>query len=287
MMHSNEQGIQLPIDEEIIFTNFKGEQKEKIKKRQMKLMSKLDFLKPFLLDNEVIKLVTVGTSPISIIDYLFTGAAIYYLKRCILIFTNKRIIHVPTKYNLKYRNSIAQILYEDCNSLSIKMGRLIIEYKTSKVEKFIGIPIGERKKLKSILNDFNLVPGLGTYRTRIHLCPQCGSVLDNNNFICQKCRLEFKDKSKGKRLSILYPGGGYFYTRHPILGIGDAITEMILLFIVIIFFIDLILGVEDIQPVLILFSILLIIEKAVTIYHSNHFINEFIPIEKGTINKIM
>ncbi len=89
-----------------------------------------------------------------------------------------------------------------------------------------------------------------------------------------------KDKDEARRISIIYPGGGYFYTRHPFLGVGDGIVETILLVLVIVSLIDAIKGVEGGGVVLFTFAIVLVIEKAITVYHSNHFIKEYIPKEK-------
>ncbi|GAG81966.1 unnamed protein product, partial [marine sediment metagenome] len=36
----------------------------------------------------------------------------------------------------------------------------------------------------------------------------------------------FKGKAEARKISIVYPGGGYFYTRHPIMGIADAFVEV-------------------------------------------------------------
>ncbi len=272
--------MQLPIKPEIIFTNNKNESNSRIEKRQTKLLSKLDYLKSFFNANEEIWLVTVGASPLTFIDYFLSGAAIIYLKRCMLVFTNQRIIHIPTKYNLAYKDSLAQILYEDCTSISFKTGKLIVKYKDGKSEKFVGLAMRERKKIKSILPMLKFENGMGKHRMRVHLCPSCNSVLQENVFRCLSCQLEFKNKSEGKRLSIIFPGGGYFYTRHPLLGIGDAITEVILLILVAMALFGVITGEEGALIAFIFFGIFLAIEKVVSVYHSNHFLNEFIPKDK-------
>jgi hypothetical protein len=43
---------------------------------------------------------------------------------------------------------------------------------------------------------------------------------------------------------------------------------------------DVINGVEGSGVDLVIFEILLLIEKAISVYHSNYFIKEYIPIEK-------
>ncbi len=90
----------------------------------------------------------------------------------------------------------------------------------------------------------------------------------------------FKDKAEGKKVSIIYPGGGYFYTGHPILGFGDAITELVLMILVVASLFNVLKGNESGISSLIFYGILLFFEKVITVYHSNHFINEYIPKEK-------
>jgi len=61
---------------------------------------------------------------------------------------------------------------------------------------------------------------------------------------------------------------------------SDAIVETILLVLVIVSFIDVTKGVKGSGVELLIFGILLVIEKAISVYHSNHFIKEYIPKEK-------
>jgi hypothetical protein len=68
-------------------------------------------------------------------------------------------------------------------------------------------------------------------------------------------------------------------TRHPWLGIGDAITEGILLLFVIASLISA-LSTEDNAEhwfSVVLFMAVLVVEKAQTIYHAKHYVNEYIP----------
>ena len=61
---------------------------------------------------------------------------------------------------------------------------------------------------------------------------------------------------------------------------SDAIVETILLVLVILSLMDVINDVEDSGFALFTFGVLLVIEKAITVYHSNRFIKEFIPRDK-------
>ncbi|MFH1702784.1 MAG: hypothetical protein ABIB41_05035 [Nitrospirota bacterium] len=281
MISSSEQNLfGLPVDREILFSNHKGTYKKGIEKRQTTLIEKISFIKPFLKEGEKIILVTTGCSPMTVLEQLLTGWIVFYLKRSLLVFTNMRIFHIPTKMNYSYRNSIAQILYGDCQMIVLKGRTLVIEYKNGKKEKFYYIAWRERKKIKALLKTLSLKGEQSNAQGRIHLCPRCTKELIEDKYTCQYCRLAFKDKDEGKRISIIYPGGGYFYTGHPILGALDAFTEFVLMILIVVALFDMVRGAENSIFPLIFYGIALILEKLITVYHSNHFIKEYIPKEK-------
>ncbi len=281
----NQKGIEqnvlgLPVDRDFLFSNHKDIYKKGTEKRQTKLFEKISFIKPFLKEDEKIILVTTGCSPISILEQLLTGWIVFYLKRSLFVFTNKRIFHIPTKFNYSYRNSIAQIIYADCQTIGMKGRTLVVKYKNGKKEKFYYMAGKERKKIKALLKTILLEGVQSKTAGRIHLCPRCTKELIKDEYTCPNCRLEFKNKAEGKRISITYPGGGYFYTGHRWLGVGDAITESLLLLFVVLALVDTLQGRKDGFGSFVFFSIILALEKVITVYHSNHFIKEYIPKEK-------
>lgn len=278
-----EDSLDLPFDREILFSNHKGNFKKRIEKRQTKLLKNVAFLKNFLKEDEKILLITTGCSPTPILEQLLTGWIFIYLKRSLFIFTNKRLFHIPTKRNYSYRYSIAHILYPDCDSIQLKGNRLVVGYKNGKKEKFLYIARKEKKKIKALIPTISFEGTPSEIQKRIHLCPRCTKELEEEKYICPHCFLEFKEKDKAKKISLIYPGGGYFYTRHPFLGVSDAIVETILLVLVIVSLIDAIKGVEGSGYELFPFAILLVIEKLISVYHSNHFIKEYIPKEKDIV----
>lgn len=270
----------LPIDNEIIFSNHKNVYKKRIEKRQNKFLKKVPFIKNFLDEDEIINLITTGCSPASFVEQWTIGWIFIYLKRSLFVFTNKRIFHIPTKKDFSYRNSIAKILYADCKSIEIKGRKLIVEYKKGKKEKFLYIGSKEKKKIKTLLSSVSLEGEPSKSQGRTHLCPRCRKDLEDDQYLCVNCNLVFKNKEEVRKISIIYPGGGYFYTRHPWLGIGDAAVELFLLVGLIVSLVDLINGVSGSGINLAIYAIILFLEKLITVYHSNHFIEEYIPKEK-------
>ena len=92
----------LPVNQESAFSNHENIYKRKLEKQQTKFLQKLSSLKPFLQKNEKILLVTSACSPITTLERLIIGWMVYYLRRCVLVFTNKRIIHLPAKSDYSY-----------------------------------------------------------------------------------------------------------------------------------------------------------------------------------------
>ena len=213
----------LPVDRESLFSNHKKVYKKRIEKRQRRLIIKLSFLKPFLKKGEKILLVSTGYSPITSLAQYVTGFLFVYLKRSLFVFTNYRIFHVPTTANYKYNQSIAQIAYAGCQSISLKGGTLVVQYaKLGKVEKFRAIALSERKKIRALFKSKPPSVTNTQLGERLHLCPQCTHPLSAGKYVCESCRLKFKNKIAAYILAILLPGGGYFYTRHLLIGVLDA-----------------------------------------------------------------
>lgn len=280
-MSSQERNLlSLPLDRETLFSNHKNFYNKRVEKRQTNLLKKIPFIKNFLKDGEKILLVTTGCSPVSILEQLVTGWIFIYLKRCMFIFTDKRIFHIPTSMSYSYRDSIAQILYTDCKLIRMKGRTLVVEYKNGKKEKFHSVAWREKKKIRTLLETISLEGSPSKATGRVHICPRCTHELEEEKYTCPNCHLEFKNKAEGRRISLIYPGGGYFYTRHPFLGVGDAITETLLLVLAIVSLLNVFKGTEGSGVELFIFALPLAIEKAVTVYHSNHFIEEYIPTQK-------
>lgn len=275
----------LSTDPEFLFTNHKGFYRPRVEKRQTKFLSKLAFLNPFLSEDEKIALVTTACSPMSFFEKTSMSVWIVYIKRCLFVFTNKRIFHIPTKMNYSYRNSIAQILYADCQSIAVKERTLIVEYRNGKKEKFYYLGDKEKKKIKQLLKTVPLQGQQSVAQTRIHLCPRCTEELVEDVYACPNCDLRFKRKTECRRISIIFPGGGYFYTVHPILGLinglGEVFPGIFLAGLFIANLIDTTTGSESGGYLMTVALVaLLAIEKVMSIDNCNKWINEYIPIEK-------
>jgi hypothetical protein len=268
----------LPVDTAALFVDKKGVYKPRIEKNRMKLLAKLGFLSKFLDADEKILLVATGCSPFTALEQATMGAAwLIAVKRALFVFTNKRLFHIPATNKHEYRGSIAQILYQDCKRLHVKGSALVAEYHNGKKEKFLYIPRADR----AIIKRFNLQADASDQPSaqpqRNHLCPNCTQLLPKGVTACPACGLEFKNRATALRYSVLLPGGGYFYTRHPYMGVADAVAETYLTLATLIALAAGLLGDPEAMTAFVGIGLVLVLEKLATVYHSNAFLAEFIP----------
>ncbi len=271
----------LPVNANVAFTDSRGNHKPSLEKRQRRLVKTVLPIEPLLDEDEGILIVTTAVSPTSFLEKLLTGMQIVYANRCLLVFTNKRMFHIPTSRTYKFRNSIAQIEYGACTTFDLTGHKLVIKGQDGPKETFLYIDRRERRKLKSIM-EAGLMERLQPRHTRrVHLCPRCGHALKKQEHNCGHCRLEFKSRDKARNLSMLLPGGGYFYTRRPYLGLIGFLVEAVLIFFVVALAIKFANGDTQILPALVILSALLILEKIVTVNHATRYVDEFVPKDKA------
>jgi hypothetical protein len=269
----------LPVDLAVIFSNYKNAYKKRIEKRQRWFIVRLSFLKPFLEVDEKILQVTTGHSPTTILEKMGLGWLFVYLKRSLLVFTDRRIFHVPTTPAYRYRYSVAQIPYRLCRSISMNGRNLILVYKASRMtEKFFSLAGREKKKIREILKSVPVSNDGAAAGGRTHLCPRCAAPLSVSGYVCRRCHLRFKTGTLATLMAVLLPGGGYFYIRQPFLGVMSAIVEIFLLAVVATACGNLAHG--DPPFWLAGAAILFILEKTAAAVHAAVFIKEFVPRQK-------
>jgi len=268
----------LSVDADVLFSDKHGVRRKSIQAKKVRLLQKLTFLRKFLAADERIVFVTTGCSPFSTVEQMTIGHAwVYLIKRALFVFTNKRILHIPTTMSYDYRGSLAQILYQDCRRQYVKGSAFFVEYHSGKKEKFYGIPRADRAMIQRLNIEAGEFGPRSARAERNHICPSCSRALTPEQYTCPSCGLEFKNKPEALKYSLLAPGGGYFYTRHWGLGILDAIGESYLLVLTAAAFLAAVLGDPEALPVVVILGVILGFEKLVTVYHSNHFVAEFIP----------
>ncbi len=273
----------LPLDRNICFSNDKGELSEKIRKQQTKLLAKLGpFVRKFLEPEERILYAATAIAPMSKLDMFFKGWHVYYLKGCALVFTDRRILYLPTAMNGKPKHSLAQVRYGDIDKYTIKgilNGAFEIVYKNGRKESFTINSAGDFKKIKTFLPRY-LPGGQPTDRRDRHfLCPRCAKPLAKGNYLCSSCRLKFKTPAGLIKKALLIPGGGYFITGHFWFGVQGALVELVL-FIMALSTLVAAHGKAELMPGAVVIVVIMVLNKLLTIEHVKYFAEQFMPDER-------
>lgn len=273
----------IPVDRETIFVNHKGAYKSRIEKRQRKLIVKTTHLniKFFLHDNERIRCLSTGYSPVGIFEQLLTGLAFLLFKRALFIFTDRRLLHVPTRIGGSPAGSISQIFFEDCAKIWLNGRQLMIRYKTGDIERFPYIGRKEKKKIKTLLDNLPIRPKeAGKLKGRVYVCPRCTGNLEAGASCCPSCDLRFKQTLMASLWATLLPGGGYFYNRYVIPGVLIGLAEVIAIIVLchhwVLFY--------NAEPVNLIVLVCgtgaLLIEKYIMAFHAALLTMDFIPATK-------
>ncbi len=278
----------VPVDRETIFSDHRGIYKKKVEKRQRNLIVKSTFIKFYLHHNEQIRCLTTAYSPVNMREQLLTGPAFLFFKKALLIFTDKRIVHVPTRFDHSSRGAISQILYEDCAGLRINGRTLYVKYKNGSQEAFLYLGRKEKKKIQALIAELPLSPKeAGRLKGRVYLCPSCANQLKDGAKHCSSCNLAFKTRAQAIVRTIFIPGGGYFYGRYPITGFAVLAAELLLIAA----FTNrwLTVGIGDLKatwPLIAIGGIWLAL-KAICAYHSSEQVRYHIPkTDNFTIRKV-
>lgn len=277
------ESLGFPVDTAVCFTDHKGEHKKGIEKRQLDWLSRLaPRLRTLLRPGEKVLLAVPACSPFSALEQLTTGWIIVYLKRCQLVVTDQRLLELPVGRDLRPRASACEIELggvAEVRVTSFLSRTLKLTYRDRRRDDFQQVDARAAAKLKGLLPSL-VARAMGTSATtgRQRLCPRCAGRLREPDR-CPHCFLEFKTREKATRHALLFPGGGYFYTGHPFLGAADAVVETALLVLVVTALVGILGGGGSADDVvaLVMFALVLALEKVLSVYHARHYVKEFLP----------
>jgi hypothetical protein len=276
--------IEQRIRRDICFSDAKGVVKAKLERESRKLLAKAaPLLRRVLEEDEEIHGITIAGSPFSVLEYLTTGWILMLLKRCLLVVTDRRLLHLPTRADQALKGSVAEVRFADLAEIKFTgFGTsLRLRYKSGQKEDFNQLPRAARRKLQQLLPPRAGTGAASGAPARRFLCPRCARALAPGQSQC--CDLRFKEKGKAARYSLLLPGGGYFYTGHPIMGTIDALVELGLILGLVVALAGGLQGEADAWPAVVLISVLLALEKLISVYHARHFTSEFLPEDRRVV----
>ena len=269
----------LPIDEHDLFSDHDSVFSEKLKKQRLTLLTKINkFLKRFIKAGEKVIMISRAHSPMTFGELYFSGYFVYFQKRCVLVFTDQRILRISLNLSGKVRDTIVEIDYG--NIETIKRGgvfnpTLIIKFKNGKQDSYTYFNAGDLKKIIAILPKYLDRPATRT-QYQYHLCLRCTNPLEANNYFCPHCRFEYKDPQQMLRYALIFPGGGFFYTGQYLFAVQYLLVEGLLLAFFIYALIESI-NTNALWEGVIGTFILLIFTKIIHIFHGRRRIKEYIP----------
>ncbi len=281
----------LPVRQDVAFTNHRGEEKSRIRKRVQKALEKLqDPIARFLdTDESVLFVVARCNSPATGLEQYLLGAYAGVLAGTTLVLTNRRLLHFRVKSNGSWTGSVRAVHWGDVSEGRVKgwlSKTMELVYRGGKKEKYWQIRRDDGKKLKAILE--RVLPDSAGEMTStlqmVSLCPDCKAALTPEVYECPACRKMFRNPGTMLTRTILIPGGGHFYCGHKLLGLAHALVEVIFLLALAALTLEL-LGYTRPGPgeepaswaMIVIVLAFLGLEKAVGWYMCRRFIREFIP----------
>jgi hypothetical protein len=276
----------IPVRNDVLFTNDRGEENGRIQKRSEKAMQKLlPALQRMMLPDETVLYVMLARSSLSILEQLTAAWWTSILAASTIVMTNKRILFFPVKQDGSWRESVRALQWGDLEE--VKPNGLLIRnvsftFKNGGKITYTNIRRSDAKKIAAIAR--RLIPAasgeLGSTQGLIQLCPDCRNVLTRGQYFCSGCGLIFKNEKSMVTRSILLPGGGYFYTGHPLVAMIPAIVEGLLVLEILS-----LLAAASTSPKampnmrsgLLVLGLVWVIETAVTILHCRRYVRDFIP----------
>ena len=276
----------ISIRSDVLSTNDKGEEKESVQKRTRKILRKLcPALQRILLPGEAILYAMPARSPLSVVEQFTAAWWTALLAACVIVVTNKRILLLPVKRDGNWRESVRAVHWgdlEEIRATGLLVRNVTFKFKNGTKATYTNFRRADAKKLTAIASA--LIPAASGEQTSAHgpvqHCPDCCGVLTERQYSCPGCGLSFKNEKTMVLRSIFLPGGGYFYTGHPLIAIVPAIVEA---FLVVEILLILFAGLASPKAVPNLFAGLLglgifwALETAVTILHCRRYVRDFIP----------
>ncbi|HYO78036.1 MAG TPA: hypothetical protein VE010_16375 [Thermoanaerobaculia bacterium] len=245
---------------------------------------------PLLEPGERVLHATRGAMPYSLLDYVGSVVLLYFVRRCVYVFTDRRMFAIRVSLKGRPLPTVSAVWYGDVASFSFAGGfgftvnmKLSFVYRNGRKETFNRIPLADLERIRAFLPDAleSTVPAPATperFRERRHFCSWCGSMLRPRVYTCITCGATYRKPAIASALAAFVPGGGYFYVRMPKLGTADALLESFLILNGAGFLVGALSGSGPGYKAAAAFAcVLLLIEKLVSIRHATEEALEFVP----------
>ncbi len=276
----------LSVRDDVLSTNDKGEEKSSVQKRSAKILQKLSpALQRILRPGEAVLYAMRARSPLSPLERFTAAWWTAQLAACVIVVTNNRILFFPVKSDGSWRESVRAAHWGDLEDIRAKGFFLLnvnFKFKNGAKVTYTNARREDAKKLAAIAS--TLLPASSGEQTAapglVQLCPDCCAALTAGQYSCPGCGLVFKNEKTMIVRSIFLPGGGYFYTGHPLIAVVPAVFEALLLLdVLLILFAGLTSpgAVPELMNRLLILAVFWALETAITILHCRRYIRDFIP----------
>lgn len=277
----------IPVREDVLFANAKGEEKAGIKKAAQKRLSQLGApLKKLLAQDEIVLFTARAQMPMSGLEQYSLGWFAQIVGLVTLVLTNKRFLAFRVNRDGSWRENVRSCAYGDIKAT--KFVGFLTHYATLKYadgtqEKYWGLDRTAKKMLRLLLPTLLQASSQESTATKamVSLCPSCSAQLRSRNYECASCGQKFRDESP-LPWRILVPGGVYFYSRQNGMGMVHALIDAVFMLetlaLLVVFTTYSGTQRQNATIALAYWGILLLIEKAIAFAHAKKFLREFIPI---------
>lgn len=268
----------------ICYSDERGRMSTEIREDQVKQIQRVvPLIRNLLEPEETIFFTTTGSPGFGLADFMTPLFALFLMKRCIYVFTDRRVLQIPLGLTGRVRRSVSSLRYADISAFRFDGGytfgtiinlgiRCVTRHGDH--EQIARLPYDSLTKLMPLMPR---LAGSGTPSPagqRVHLCPTCGEPLRRNIFVCATCGTQFRSPNLAGILAAILPGGGYFFCRYALMGLAAAFVELSLV-------LSAFGAVFEVVPERALTISLLILglQKLAGITHARQLANEFVPIE--------
>lgn len=196
---------------------------------------------PLLEEGEQILHVAPACHIPSLLHQLGLGWWWYHFYRVALVVTDRRIVEVLLDHRRRLDARLLSYRWSAARALTLRFGALAFRPRTGRVQKW-RLERADRKLLRRLLPlivqrrldvSGEPAPGAPPSVPRWH-CPACAADLPAKAPACAACGARFTSPRLATWLSVAVPGGGLFYTGHPVLGAFDLIGELMLALLVVV-----------------------------------------------------
>lgn len=286
----------IPVREDVLFTNAKGEPSRSVRRDAEKTLTKLqEPIRKILQPGEVVLYIVKVQVPLGTLEQLTMSWLMMGLVRAVLVVTDRRLLHINVSRSGEWRGAVRVLPWGALQRAKVGFGLLSrtlkLWYENGSKEQYTRISGGDGKKLKLLLPILleSAKQSPSSANGFEALCPDCTQILTSRTYTCPHCGLAFRDESTLLKRSLLIPGGGYFYCRLTGHGVLAALAELLIFaYLLLVLYATFgATGQDRVElseglAVIVIYGIVLAIEKVVMIYHCTRFVREYIPIRDTT-----